>query len=233
MNKTSPLNIGWNPSLNSTGAGSKQPSEMARIIWESGRNRGSGMVTHSANDLALQNTKLSKQIEKWTKTGGYKMQVKINSAKKKINANSIKMAKMRSERRKSFSEENDDFGANPFAEDGGIPDYKDPSLRLGGIAGQPLETVNRSSTSNRNDYFLNPEAYDGDALGGSLQSPSSNFDPATTNAAANMFFGSGSAAFGSEALTGSSNNIAWQQNYTPTTPPLGGEEDDMNDTLTS
>lgn len=228
MNKTSPLNIGWNPSLNSTGAGSKQPSEMDKIAFESGRNRGSGMITHSANDLAIQNTKLSEQIEKWTRTGGYKMQVKINSAKKKINANSIQMAKMRSERRKSFSEENDDFGANPFAEDGGIPDYKDPSLALGGVAGQPLETINRSSTSNRNDYHLNPEAYTA-----TLQSPSSTFDPATTDAAANMFFGNSAGAFGSEALTGSSNNTAWQQNYTSTTPPLGGGEDDMNDTLTS
>ena len=228
MNKTSPLNIGWNPSQNNTGAGSKQPSEMDKIAFESGRNRGSGMITHSANDLAIQNTKLSEQIEKWTRTGGYKMQVKINSAKKKINANSIQMAKMRSERRKSFSEENDDFGANPFAEDGGIPDYKDPSLGLGGIAGRPLETIDRSSTSNRNDYHLNPEAY-----AATLQSPSSTFDPSTTDAAANMFFGNSAGAFGSEALTGSSNNMAWQQNYTPTPPPLGGEENDINDTLTS
>ena len=108
-----------------------------------------------------------------------------------------------------------------------MPDYKDPSLALGGIAGQPLETINRSSTSNRNDFALNPEAY-----AATLQSPSALFDPATTDAAANMFFGNVDAAFGNEALSSSTNNLTWQQNYTPTTAPLT-EETDLTNTLTS
>jgi len=197
MSKSSPLNIGWNPSLNSKRA---MPSEMQQAAFESGRNRGSGGVTHSANDLAIMNTKLTDLIAKWSKKGGYQT---------------------------NYDERTDDFGANPFAQDGGMPDYKDPSLALGGIAGQPLETINRSSTSNRNDFALNPEAY-----AATLQSPSALFDPATTDAAANMFFGNVDAAFGNEALSSSTNNLTWQQNYTPTTAPLT-EETDLTNTLTS
>jgi|ETNvirenome_6_85_1030632.scaffolds.fasta_scaffold26672_1 hypothetical protein len=227
MKKPSPLNIGWNPSLNAGVGKNKMPDGILLAEFESGRNRGSGALTHSANDLAIMNNKLTDQIAKWSKKGGYNMQVRINTAKKRIEANKSKMEKMRAERRVNYDKENDDFGVNPFAQKGGMPDYKDPSLALGGLAGQPLETVNRSSTSNRTDFHLNPEAY-----AATLQSPSALFDPATTDAAANMFFGNPDAAFGNEALSSSTNTLTWQQNYTPTTAPLTGETDWTN-TLTS
>ena len=211
------------------------PTTFAKINEEhSGRNRGSGFNTMSANEMAqkrnaLQNylTELNERYSKPWKNLGKKAhhRIKIKKAESQIASLKKQMDEMRTASRSSY--ESDDFGANPFAKDGGLPSYKDPSLALGGIAGQPLETINRSSTSNRNDFALNPEAY-----AATLQSPSALFDPATTDAAANMFFGSAGAAFGSETLAGSANNIAWQENYTPSTAPLTGV-DDLTNILTS
>jgi hypothetical protein len=215
------------------------PTTFTKIDMEhSGRNRGSGFNTMSANELAQKRNALGEYLTKlntrWSepwKNRGKKEHHwnKMKSAKSQMASLKKQMDEMRAARRSSYeaSGEGDDFGANPFAQDGGMPDYKDPSLALGGIAGQPLETINRSSTSNKNDYHLNPEAYTA-----TLQSPSAVFDPATTDAAANMFFGNAGAAFGTETLAGSANNTAWQQNYTPTTAPLT-EETDWSNILTS
>ena len=91
MSKSSPLNIGWNPSLNSKRA---MPSEMQQAAFESGRNRGSGGVTHSANDLAIMNTKLTDLIAKWSKKGGYQTQVEQTMMKELMILEQIHLHKM-------------------------------------------------------------------------------------------------------------------------------------------